>query len=324
MKPKIQILLLFISVVIVSCSTKESANIPLPEHPRPNFERSVWQNLNGTWQFKPDSANVGLDENWQSEAEFFDQNILVPFSWASPTSGITLPNVHVGWYSRSFTIENHKLWEGKDAYLNFMASDFNTSVWLNGKKVGDHSGGYTPFDFNISDQLQDGENQLVVRVEDEELRNRPSGKQYYGNAKGIWQTMYLEARSKNHITGIFFTPDIDKKEVGVRLDLASETKSETEFILYGSDIDFKSTIPVGKNEVEFDVSIPNMKLWDLDNPYLYEVNAALNGEEIVDEVEAEIEKEVEKAGEEALFDLGLGSMHPDLIKHVGMLKYRTS
>ena len=117
--------------ILFSCSKKEITNIPLPEHPRPNFERPLWQNLNGNWQFKPDSANVGLRENWQNEAEFFDMNIVVPFSWASPASGVQMPDVHVGWYYRNFVVEDPEDWTGKETYLNFCASDFNTTVWLN-------------------------------------------------------------------------------------------------------------------------------------------------------------------------------------------------
>ena len=104
-------LLIVLIAILFSC-TKNNNDIPLPEHPRPNFERSVWQNLNGYWQFKPDSANVGLTENWQNEAEFFDQNILVPFSWASPASEVKLPDVNVGWYYRTFELEKPKHWDG--------------------------------------------------------------------------------------------------------------------------------------------------------------------------------------------------------------------
>lgn len=277
--------LLLLSIVLFSCS-KFSSEIPLPQHPRPNFERSVWQNLNGYWQFKPDSSNVGLSENWQNEAEFFDQKILVPFSWASPLSEIKLPKVNVGWYFRTFEIKKPKQWSEKQTYLNFCASDFNTTVWVNGKEIGSHSGGYTPFDFNISEALTEGENTMVVRVEDDELQNRPSGKQYYGNAKGIWQTVYLDARSENYISLIHFTPNIDKQEVTVKIKLKEETKSITEFVLYSSKsgIDFKSEIPPQTSIARFTIPIENMKLWDLNNPYLYEVKATINGENINDEI----------------------------------------
>ena len=275
--------LLAIVIALFSC-TKQSTNIPLPEHPRPNFERAVWKNLNGYWQFKPDSANVGLSENWQNEAEFFDQKILVPFSWASPLSEIKLPKVNVGWYYRTFEVVKPQKWNEKETYLNFCASDFNTTVWVNGVEVGSHSGGYTPFDFNISAYLNEGENQMAVRVEDEELRNRPSGKQYYGNAKGIWQTVYLEARSANHIALVHFTPDIDNKKVEVKVKLANVAQSELDFILLGSGIDFKGKIKANSLEAKFDISVENMKLWDLENPYLYEVKASVNGENINDEI----------------------------------------
>ena len=142
------LLLLLVIVTLVSCHKKE-VEIPLPEHPRPNFERAVWQNLNGYWYFKTDSTNVGLEENWQDTPGMFNQKILVPFSWASPLSEIQRPKVNVGWYYQSVEVKEPVLWEGKDIYLVFCASDFNTTVWINGTKVGQHSGGYVPFDFKF-------------------------------------------------------------------------------------------------------------------------------------------------------------------------------
>ena len=270
---------------LVSCELKNN-EIPLAEHPRPDFERETWQNLNGYWKFKPDSADIGIAENWQNESVFFDQKILVPFSWASSLSGIKLPKVNVGWYSRTFNHLSVKKWKGKDVYLVFCASDFNTTVWLNGVKIGSHSGGYVPFSFNISKEIKEGENTLVVRVEDEELQNRPSGKQYYGNAKGIWQTVYLEARSENYISGIRFTPNIDKKEVRAEITLAKNTTAPLHFSLKGkgNEIDFQKNIPADCSVAIFTVPVENMKLWDLENPYLYEVKASISDENMFDEV----------------------------------------
>ncbi len=279
------ILLLALLFSFFSCK-RNNIDIPLPEHPRPNFEREIWQNLNGYWQFKPDTANVGLTENWQNDVEFFEQKIVVPFSWASPASEVKLPKVNVGWYYLVFEVENPKNWENKKVFLNFCASDFFTSVWINGQKVGDHSGGYTPFDFNISEYLKEDENKLVVRVEDEELQNRPSGKQYYGNAKGIWQTVYLEARSENYITKIHFTPDIDKQEVTVKIKFLKETNSTLNFTLSGinNNINFSKEIAANTSIARFTIPIENMKLWDLQHPFLYEVKASVSGENIDDEL----------------------------------------
>ncbi len=284
MNSKITTLLLLL-IVLVSCK-QNNTEIPLAEHPRPDFERPAWQNLNGYWQFRIDSTDVGMAENWQNEAEFFDRKILVPFSWASPKSEIELPKVDVGWYYRTFKVKNPEKWNDKQTYLIFGASDFNTTVWLNGTEVGNHKGGYTPFDFNISEYLQEGENHLVVRVEDRELDNRPSGKQYYGNAKGIWQTVYLEARPEIYIENIKFTPDIDNKEVKVEVNLNQNPVQQLEFSLSDKEngIDFTTLIPANRKNSQFVIPIENMKLWDLENPFLYEVTATLSDENHEDEV----------------------------------------
>ena len=138
---------LFLPLLLLaySCSKQQPViDIPLKEHPRPDFERSAWQNLNGYWQFAPDSLMTGEKENWQDNPEKFASKILVPFSWASPMSGITLPKVNVGWYSREFTVERGKDWKGKNLYLIFGASDFRTKVWVNNKYAGEHQGRICP------------------------------------------------------------------------------------------------------------------------------------------------------------------------------------
>ena len=272
--------------LLFSCSAQEKTEIPLPEHPRPIFQRPVWQNLNGYWQFKADSLNVGLKENWQAKPSSFEQEILVPFSWASPMSEIELPDVDVGWYYREFSFENPDDWRNKNTHLVFGASDFNTTIWLNGQKISDHSGGYVPFDFNISNALKKGENILVVRVEDEELDSRPSGKQYYGNAKGIWQTVYLEARPDNYIDNIKFTPDIDKEQVTVDVFLHEKPSQPLEFSLAGKNniLNYSGQIPANEITGRFVVPIENMKLWDLESPFLYEVNAKITDQNYFDEV----------------------------------------
>jgi len=278
-------LLLFLFTVLFSCK-KTSTEIPLKEHPRPDFERAAWQNLNGYWQFAPDSAAVGEAENWQLNPERFTKKILVPFSWASPMSEIELPQVNVGWYARTFTVDKDKSWAGKNIYLIFGASDFHTKVWVNNQLVGEHKGGYVPFEFNISAALAPGENQLVVRVEDEELDNRPSGKQYYGNAKGIWQTVYLEPRTELHLAGLRFYPDIDRQQVGVTVRLASPAPDGVRFKLAGKNnpLQFEAAFPAGETTADFTIPVAEMKRWSLEEPFLYEVTASLATTAITDQV----------------------------------------
>jgi len=283
---KTQLFVMFILLFALFSCKKENSEIPLAEHPQPIFERPVWQNLNGYWQFKADSTNIGLTENWQTQPESFDKKILVPFSWASPMSEIKQPKVNVGWYSRTFSIENPKKWEGKNAWLVFCASDFNTTVWLNGKEIGTHSGGYVPFSFNIAENLVEGENKLVVRVEDEELRSRPSGKQYYGNAKGIWQTVYIEARPENYIKTIKFTPDIDKQTVTAEVTLTENSALAASFSITGKNngLNFEGPIEAGSNTATVTIPVTDMKLWNLENPFLYEVTASVKTGNSTDDV----------------------------------------
>lgn len=278
------ILLIYAVVFFISCvRAPYTADIPLKEHPRPDFERATWKNLNGYWQFMPDSADVGERENWQEKPGMFNYKILVPFSWASQMSEVTLPDIDVGWYSRTFSLKGRE-WIGKDVFLIFGASDFNTKVWINGRFVGEHAGGYVPFEFNISSFLKKGGNELVVRVEDEELDSRPSGKQYYGNAKGIWQTVYLESRDKLHFKEIRFTPDIDKSRVEVKIELSSPAPEDLLFSLNGknNNLNFEVPVQAGSPGASFIIQVSPVRLWNLDDPFLYEVTASLNeaGEEV--------------------------------------------
>lgn len=273
-------------IFLYSCSKQPDVDIPLKEHPRPDFERSAWQNLNGYWNFAADPAAAGEKENWQDNPGSFAAKILVPFSWASPLSGISMPEINIGWYARTFTIRGQE-WNGGNIYIIFGASDFHTKVWLNGQLAGEHKGGYVPFEFNITSFLNKGSNQLVVRVEDEELDNRPSGKQYYGNAKGIWQTVYLEPRSDFYISGIRFTPDIDRKQVSAGIRLSAPAPQGLHFRLAGkgNNILFESEVESGATNVSFQVPVSEMKLWSLSDPYLYEVTASIVSSEIEDKVD---------------------------------------
>jgi hypothetical protein len=272
-------------LLLFSCSRELVEEIPLKEHPRPDFERSLWQNLNGYWQFAADSLDSGERENWQDSPENFNAKILVPFSWASPLSEVVLPEVNIGWYARSFSINNSG-WPGKNTYLVFGASDFHTKVWINGQFAGEHRGGYVPFEFNITPFIKGGSNQVVVRVEDEELDNRPSGKQYYGNAKGIWQTVYLEPRNDIHFSSIHFIPDIDRQLVKAEVILSEPASKGLNFRLAGkgNNINFESPLAEGETKAVYDVRINDMKLWSLDDPYLYEVTASIIDNDTVDEV----------------------------------------
>lgn len=118
----------------------------------------------------------------------------------------------IAWYSREILLK--MIGNQKRVFINIGASDWETKVWFDGHYLGKHQRGYTPFAFEITELIQFNKSQkIVIKVDDKRRDFTLYGKQGYGNARGIWQTIYLEARGKTHFDHIHFTPDIDKNEV---------------------------------------------------------------------------------------------------------------
>src|SRR6478735_9593270 len=208
------------ALVLMLCTTARlhAQTIPLPEHPRPDFQRRDWINLNGHWQFKFDKSNQGEGSRWFSANLASPQSILVPFSWGAPLSGVA-DSADIGWYQRPITVPSS--WRGKRVFLVVGASDWKTSVWLGDAKVGEHQGGYTPFSIELTKSLQyDAPQRVTLRVDDTTHPFKLEGKQGYGKARGMWQTVYLEARGGDPIEAVHFTPDLARSSVGVDLRLA--------------------------------------------------------------------------------------------------------
>jgi len=262
-----------------------TAAIPLPEHPRPDFERAEWINLNGPWQFRFDKENAGENANWFSAGVEFPETITVPFPWGSKLSGVSNA-AHIAWYRRSITVPES--WRGKRVFLVVGACDWLTRGWLDGRKLGEHQGGYTPFEFELTPDVKWGqEQQLVLRVDDSPHPFKLEGKQGYGEAKGIWQTVYLEARPALHLTSIHYVPDIDTGKVTVKGRLSDAAAANTRLMLHfktGGVPNVTHAVASGAREFQFDVAIPNARLWSLDDPFLYEVDAVLSAENAEDRV----------------------------------------
>jgi hypothetical protein len=252
--------------------------IPLKEHPRPDFQREQWMNLNGLWDFRFDPQNTGENERWHDKPQSFDKKILVPFPWGSKLSGVD-NEAEIGWYTR--TIEVPAGWSGKKVFIVFGASDWITTAWLDGKKLGTFQGGYTPFEFDITSYIKNGmKQQLVVRVDDSPFPYKLEGKQGYGQAKGIWQTVYLDARGQCFIKSIKFTPDIDKQKVLVKVTTSEPGSGNTALkikFLSGEQTNSEliRNIQKGSTDINFEIPIEKMQLWDLNNPFLYDVKASV-------------------------------------------------
>jgi len=273
--------------------------IPLPEHPRPDWQRADWQNLNGSWRFAPDKADAGVKEKWFEAADAaFPQRILVPFGWGSPASGVK-DEADIGWYRRDITVP--AAWKGKRVFLVIGASDHDTSCWFDGAKLGEHSGGYTPFEFELTPHVKWGEAQKItlrawdLNAEAARRKDRSGGdwrlfgKQGYGNVRGIWQTVYLEARGETYLETVHFTPDIDNARVTAEVTLGAPAKKPlaVQFAFKAADRAEPAVAAFAPGQSKAWVEIPfeKIRLWDLDDPYLYEVRVVLLGEGVTDAVE---------------------------------------
>jgi Glycosyl hydrolases family 2, sugar binding domain/Glycosyl hydrolases family 2/Glycosyl hydrolases family 2, TIM barrel domain len=256
--------------------------IPLPEHPRPDFERANWLNLNGVWDFEFDSLDVGVSKKWQLGNAPFSKKINVPFPWGAPLSGVK-DEADLAWYKRAITVP--KSWANQRVFVTIGASDWATSVWLDGVLVGKHEGGYTPFSFELTENVKVGVPQyLVVKVDDKRRDFTLYGKQGYGNARGIWQTIYLEGRGKNHLETVHFTPNIDNNTVNAEVVMSDETKADVAISVKikapNGDIVSKQNFPKNKQNAAFEIAIPNPRLWTLDDPFLYETEITI-GDDVV-------------------------------------------
>ncbi|MEN6334708.1 MAG: sugar-binding domain-containing protein, partial [Phycisphaerales bacterium] len=246
------------AVALLLLSYAASAQIPLPEHPRPDFQRAQWLNLNGAWEFRFDKDNAGLDQNWAAGKAEFPLSITVPFPCGSKLSGVK-SEADIAWYRRTIRVPAD--WKDQRVFVVVGACDWLTTGWLDGQMVGSFQGGYTPFEFELTPNVKWGQDQqLVLRVDDTPHPFKLEGKQGYGPAKGIWQTIYLEARPKVALETVHFVPDIDAGKVTVKATLSDATPSPMTL-----EIQFKAQdrpqapasvkIPAQAKEVEFEIPL---------------------------------------------------------------------
>jgi hypothetical protein len=243
-----------------------------PEYPRPQMVRKDWKNLNGLWQFasadEVKETPVGKDLSGQ---------ILVPFPMESALSGVGKHH-DKSWYRRTFEVPKEWRDGGKRVLLHFGAVDYESIVWLNGKELGKHVGGYDGFSYDITDALKgDGQQEIVVGVVDMTAETQARGKQitnphgiWYTPVSGIWQTVWIEPVAKDGIKSLKITPDVDAG--GVRVEVAGA--KDAKILVRAGDMAL-----AGGKSGEL-IKIPNARLWSPDTPHLYDLTVTA-GDDVV-------------------------------------------
>jgi beta-galactosidase/beta-glucuronidase len=270
---------------------------PRPEYPQPQFQRSTWTSLNGPWEFEFDDANAGVRENWSAGARKLSRTISIPYCFESRLSGIGDTAFHpYVWYRRTITVPAE--WRKGAVLLHFGAVDYETRVWVNGRFAGEHRGGQSHFQFDISPLLTNGDNVIVLRAEDQpEDRYMPRGKQYwepkskriwYTRTSGIWQPVWLESAGATYLEQVHITPSNDGT---VRFDArAAQPSAGLTFhaeIRDGAQTVASSTGPLAESRAMSAALVRDPKLWSPESPALYDVTFELRrGAEVVDRVQS--------------------------------------
>jgi beta-galactosidase/beta-glucuronidase len=284
--------------VMAMGSGKANAQTPRPEYPRPQFERTTWQNLNGTWTYTFDFGLSGADRGYQN-SKGFDGKITVPFCPESKLSGVAYTDFINGiWYQRTLQVPAD--WTGKNILLHFGAVDYEATIYIDGKFVMKHFGSSSSFTADITKFAKPGQSvNLVVGVKDD-LRSglQPGGKQcavYYSRGcdytrtTGIWQTVWMEPVAPEALKQVIATPDIDQKQLVIRPSFYEESMNNTLTVKMfdGKKVVAQKTVNACNENIVV-LPVKDMKLWSPESPFLYDLTYTVKNKDgkVIDEVKS--------------------------------------
>ncbi|WP_329542720.1 LamG-like jellyroll fold domain-containing protein [Streptomyces sp. NBC_01358] len=260
---------------------------PLPEYPRPQQVRDDWKNLNGSWEFA--GAAAGEQPVFGKK---LGERITVPYPVESQLSGLERHEDHMFYRKlvtvpKNWSVKGDKGDKGGKANrlkLNFGAVDYEARVWVNGKQVAEHTGGYTAFSADITDAVKgSGPQEIVVAVTDTTGADQPTGKQsanpggiFYTASSGIWQTVWMEPVAPAAVDSLTTTPDIDKGRLSLTVNSEDASKS-ARITAVARDKKGKVVGRVtGPANRELSLPVAKQHLWTPDDPYLYDLKVTLD------------------------------------------------
>lgn len=251
---------------------------PRPEYPQPQFERENWVNLNGEWQFAFDFGKSGLDRHFE-ERDTLDRTITVPFCPESELSGIGYKDfIPAVWYLREIPLTKEQL-SGR-VLIHFGAVDYESHVFVNGKKAGVHRGGYTSFCYDITELCHQGKNRLTVYAADDNRQGKqPRGKQSerfdshdcdYTRTTGIWQTVWLELVPTSYVKSVKYYPNCAAGTLAVQAELCGAGEFSVEASFEGRFCG--SACARGENGmVTVTLALSEIHLWEAGEGNLYDL-----------------------------------------------------
>jgi hypothetical protein len=268
---------------------KVDKNNPLPEYPRPQQVRGKWKNLNGPWQFS--GAGAGEQPVFGKD---LDEKIIVPFPVESQLSGLERHEDHMFYRKLVNVPRDWKVGRGNRLKLNFGAVDYRARVWVNGKQVAEHTGGYNAFSADVTDALKGtGPQEVVVAVTDTGGANQPMGKQstnpsgiFYTQTSGIWQTVWMEPVADASIDNVVTTPDIDTSSLAVTVESDdASANARVEAVARDTNGEVVGRVS-GPANSKLRLPVAKQHLWTPDDPYLYDLDVKLTDGRSTDRIDS--------------------------------------
>lgn len=258
------------------------------EHPKPQFQRDNWLNLNGKWQFEIDFGDSGEAQGFHQTADAFSKTIEVPFCVESRLSGVGYTDfMRSVWYKREVTLTPEQV-SGR-VILHFGAVDYKATVYVNGEKCCVHKGGYVSFRVDVTPYVHEGENTIVVNAQDDTRSGMiPSGKQSdrfasygcsYTRTTGIWQTVWMEFVPETYLVSAKYLTDAEKGSITIHAKTVGNATFTAEAFFEGQSMGKVSAEGRG-DQLTVTLPLSERHLWEVGKGGLYDLTLTY-GDDVV-------------------------------------------